>query len=395
MKQYDLWLMDRTSLLKYASLIYKAENKAVSVNVETEDSDILGYTVDSNGDAHINIKGMLSPEGPSGLDKEIGIEGTSYTQLTEDILSAHANLEADRTIFLHVDSPGGTVTGIEDAAYIVTEVSKERKVVAINEGIIASGAIWLTAGCTEIKARRKTVAFGSVGVVISLLDMSKLFENIGIKLWNITNTESPKKRSDVTTEEGRGVIVAELDGIYDMFLSTIFENRSALKQQAVKDLQGSIIWADAALKVGFCDSIMGYEPIKQISSNDIIEGKGEIMNVKELQEKHPELFSQVKQMGADEEKAAVSQRLESVRAYMEVSTYSDRVKLACAGVVAGTRDIEGLKDLIALEDQLHELKASESDEKQEDVENIEPEKLAVEKTQRELDAMNDRLREIL
>jgi len=351
-----------------------------------DEKSILSLGSDS---AVIDIEGPLSLEGPDEWDRYLGHGGASYLEIERAVLDAHRSLPERAEIRLNVNTPGGTLEGLERTAEAIRQVAQYRPVNCTNTGMMTSAGAWLTSGCTSIEAKDRTCLFGSIGAALTITSMSGILERMGIKITSITNRASPDKRPDVDSEEGRGVYIKELDTAYDMFLGTLDSNRKGrLDKNKLEALRGAVVFSEEALSVGLADSIV--TPAFGITNQ-----KGDNMKLSELFEKHPELASEVEQLvldakaeGKKEELALIKERSDSVQKYLESDAYPTRVKMACAGVIEGTRTLAGVQDLVAMVDEQKEKTKVKDDESQAEVPAVAPAKLTGEKDQMELDAEN-------
>lgn len=215
------------------------------------------YSFDGT-DAHINISGPLSPAGPDLYDVFYGFGGCSYNAIVE--AAALAAEEVDPTtgkVKFHMNTPGGTVNGVDSTFQAIKNLSATHTTVAVNHGMIASAGVWLAAGCSRIEASTPVAFTGSIGVVISTYDMTEMFERMGIKKVVITNHEATEKRADISTNEGQKIIREELDAIYGVFKSRVIEGRKNMTAEIIDGLKGSVKVAAEALQIGLIDSIEG------------------------------------------------------------------------------------------------------------------------------------------
>jgi len=132
------------------------------------------------GFAFIHIYGALLNDA-SPLD--LGMGNTDYQEIIEDIEEAESN-DAIHTVIFCVDSPGGMVSGMLEAANAINSMSK--KSVGYIEGYATSAAYALVSQCGEVVASASSTS-GNIGTVLSWSDMSKYFEMIGITEHVITN----------------------------------------------------------------------------------------------------------------------------------------------------------------------------------------------------------------
>lgn len=138
-------------------------------------------SVIGRGDAKtsvIPIRGVLTKDGPAWY-------GSNYDTITSALESAGNDPEVKRVV-LAVDSPGGEVTGLPETATVLAQVAKIKPVSAIVEGQSASAAYWLTSQASEI-ALTPSGEVGSVGVRMMHVDMSKMLDEQGIKITELSS----------------------------------------------------------------------------------------------------------------------------------------------------------------------------------------------------------------
>lgn len=106
--------------------------------------------------------------------------GTSSVQLRRDIRAA-ANDPNVGAILIAIDSPGGTVAGTADLAADVKAARRKKPVWAYVEDLGASAAYWLASQADAIYANSPTALVGSVGMVMTVHDVSAAAEREGVK----------------------------------------------------------------------------------------------------------------------------------------------------------------------------------------------------------------------
>jgi capsid assembly protease len=109
-------------------------------------------------------------------DKMFGM--SDYGDIEESMLAADADPNVSH-ILMHVDSPGGTVTGLPELAGKIREI--ETPVTAYTEGTAASAAYWLASQADHVLVS-ETAEVGSIGVYVALLDQSAFLEKMGLKV---------------------------------------------------------------------------------------------------------------------------------------------------------------------------------------------------------------------
>jgi ClpP class serine protease len=134
--------------------------------------DVGGMLVEQVGKvAVLPMFGTISQR-PSLMTKYSG--GTS----AEQFAGAHAALLDDgsvRSIVWEVDSPGGSVAGVPEAAARLVGMRGQKKTVAVSNALMASAAYWLGSAADEIVAAPSSLT-GSIGVVAVHEDYSRANE---------------------------------------------------------------------------------------------------------------------------------------------------------------------------------------------------------------------------
>lgn len=231
--------------------------------------------------AVVDIKGVLTKT-PDWMARWLYGANTTYS----DIIAAVRDAEADprvESIVFNVESPGGAVTGLFDAMAVIAGATKPTH--ARVEDLAASAAFGLASQADTITANNAAAAVGSVGVVYSTY--------VSEGEINITSTEAPNKRPNLTTEEGRAVVRAELDAIHDQFAGRIAEGRGLSLNVVNKNFgRGGMKLAEAALGSKMIDGIDAVNtetearaeaPTEEVTS----------MTLEQFKAEHPDLFEQV------------------------------------------------------------------------------------------------------
>lgn len=185
--------------------------------------------------------------------------GTSSELIRRAILAAAGDKDVE-TIFLDVDSPGGSVDGIPGIVDAVALAVKSKPVIAQVNGMAASAALHAISGSTKIFAHRMDM-IGSIGTRMFFIDSSGFFEQNGLKAIPIDTGEfkSAGAEGTVLTENQ----IAHFQHIVDTFQAD-FEGAlrkgrglTAAKVTAISD--GRTFLAAEALELGLIDGIQTAE----------------------------------------------------------------------------------------------------------------------------------------
>ena len=275
------------------------------------------------GNAEILVEGVLT-ESPDFFAMFFGGGNTIYS----DIISAIALVEQDENIN-NVDflfkTPGGSVEGMFDAIDAIRAMTKPTTGIIKNA---ASAGFGLASQVDNLIAKNKSSMMGSIGILASV----ELDDNV----IDITSSNAPNKRPDVTTAKGKAVIRAQIDPLEDLFINAIAEGRNVTAKKVIADFgKGSTLIAVDALKRGMIDSI-AESPIKNTVSkprNNIGNTTSQetiIMNASELKAQHPDVYATViaegKQLGVVSERDRVVAHLTMGDSSGDMKTAIDAVK---------------------------------------------------------------------
>ena len=253
-----IWACEPYALDTYfeAFLLQESISIPEGFSLEKEES-ILSV---SGSRAEISIIGMLTPFGPSWIQKFLGVQGTAYKDIIAAVVAANADSNVTE-IVLNVDSPGGTIKGLDEVWSAIKNTDK--KVMAVNRGLMASAAYYLSSAADTIIASDPSVRTGSIGVLVSGWDTKVAQEKSGRVYRTITSSNAPKKALDLSTEEGRTEIRAEIDALERLFYKRISEGRGITTDEIKqKYRQGAVLIArdpDSsqvdALSAGMIDAV--------------------------------------------------------------------------------------------------------------------------------------------
>ncbi len=274
-----------------------------------------------DGTARILVRGVLTAEPDFFLD----IFGGGNT-IYGDIIAALAAADADPEIqdgVLEFDTPGGEVAGFLPAAEAIAAFSKP--ITAEVTNMAASAGFGLASQADRIIVQDAMTMVGSVGVATTVF--------VSEHEVDITNTESPDKRPDVTTEAGIATIKAQLDAIHAEFAQVIASGRGTTVAAVNRDFgRGALVIAGEALRLGMIDGIAS------ISERGAPDGgasvptankEGDPMTLQELMAQHPGLYAEAVALG-------VAQERDRVTAHVNHAAAVGRPELASKYITDGT-----------------------------------------------------------
>jgi ClpP class serine protease len=214
------------------------------------------YAVDDEGRAHIAIMGELTPQAETDACGAYTAQAlTEYGYIEAASRAASADKKVSSVVF-DVNSPGGYVDGVDQAAQAMAAITKPTE--ARVHGMAASAAYWLASQTDRIVAMSPAVQIGSIGVAAEEYDDDEYLAKKGIAHRVYTSTDAPDKHPDMKTDEGKAKLVSRLDALHRVFVSRVAEGRNVSPDKVNKDFgRGGVLIASAAKAAGMIDHIEG------------------------------------------------------------------------------------------------------------------------------------------
>lgn len=177
---------------------------------------------------------------------------TSIETLATDLRAALDNPRVSR-IVLAIDSPGGQTNGVQEFADMV-HAAKKPITAYVNE-LGASAAYMIAAAADEI-VLAPMAAVGSIGVVATVRT-DKAKDTI-----EIVSSQSPSKRLDVATDEGRAQIQSHVDALAAVFVERVAQYRGVDVDTVLSDFgRGGVLIGQAAVDAGMADRLGSLESV--------------------------------------------------------------------------------------------------------------------------------------
>lgn len=152
-------------------------------------------------------------------------------------------------IALVIDSPGGEATAINELADAIYAARARKPIGAYIEGYGASAAYWIASAAESVTVDDNAIV-GSIGTVMGVLDPSKMQR----RTIEIVSTQSPKKRVDPTTPEGRAELQRMVDDMTEVFISKVARNRQLSREQILA-VEGGLLIGQHAIDAGLADRL--------------------------------------------------------------------------------------------------------------------------------------------
>lgn len=203
--------------------------------------------------AVIPVHGPIFPRG--GLLADF-FGGTSAESLALSARQA-AGDAAVSAVVLDVNSPGGSVGGITEAAEAIRELAARKPVVGIANHIAASAAYWLVSQSSRLMVT-PSGEVGSIGVFAAHQDISAALEQMGVKI-NLIAAGKYKTEGnpyEPLGDEARAAIQSRVDQYYDLFVKDVARGRGVRASDVRAGFgEGRMVGAKDATVAGMADSI--------------------------------------------------------------------------------------------------------------------------------------------
>lgn len=293
-----IYAMEPQALAKRIALLSKIDTAKAE---PAPDTSVAGYEV-VDGVAIIPVRGALA-DSRSWLDELLGGGPVlTYSEMAAALLDAADDPDV-REILLDVDSPGGEVAGLSRTVEAVQLARIAKPVTARVGGMAASAAYWIASQAERIVAEGELAQVGSIGVAAAVWLPDGVVQ--------IASTAAPRKRPDVSTDEGRAMIRDELDAIHVVFARQVAEGRGTTVEAVNANYgQGGLLLAAEAARRGMIDGLEKRNTgVAGSAEESAIENRkgGDDMTLEQIKAENPEIAQGLRDEGIQAERKRVAQ----------------------------------------------------------------------------------------
>ncbi len=181
-------------------------------------------------------------------------------QATLNLLDEIANSEKVAAVIIRIDSPGGTTAGSEAIYEKIRVIAKDKPVVAVMDTVAASGG-YITAIAAEYIVARGNTITGSIGVIFSFPEISKLLDTLGIKMEEIKSGELKAEPSPYkpVTDRARQVSNEMVQESFGWFTGLVAERRNLSIERVRVLADGRVYTGRQAVTAKLIDAVGGEE----------------------------------------------------------------------------------------------------------------------------------------
>lgn len=182
--------------------------------------------------------------------------GASIEKISRDLRAAIADPDVE-TIVLQVDSPGGSVYGVQELSDEIYNARASKRVIAIADDLAASAAYWVGSAASEFIVT-PSGEVGSIGVVAMHVDYSAALEEEGIKVTFIHAGENKVEGNayEPLEADARAFMQKRVDDYYGAFVKAVARNRGVSVSEVEKNFgQGRVYGSADAKRLGMVDRV--------------------------------------------------------------------------------------------------------------------------------------------
>lgn len=180
--------------------------------------------------------------------------GTAYDVIAAAVgmLSADAGVTQ---IVLDIDSNGGRVQGCFECSRAIASARASKPITAyVNDAGFSAGYALACAASRIVIT--DTAGVGSIGVIGTHVDFSRMLESAGVKYTLITSGE---KKADLSptaplSDRARAELQDEINRLGELFFALVAEHRG-LDADAIRALQAGTYYGPAAVSAGLADEV--------------------------------------------------------------------------------------------------------------------------------------------
>lgn len=154
---------------------------------------------------------------------------TSVSEFVATLRSIAADPKVGR-IILDVDSPGGSVDGITEAAAAVRQVARSKPVVAVANTLMASAAYWIGSQAGQVIASPSAMV-GSIGVYGTWIGESRALDRLGfdVEIFSAGRFKAEGHPARPLTDPARQHLQESVDDSYFDFIGDVATGRSTTR----------------------------------------------------------------------------------------------------------------------------------------------------------------------
>lgn len=194
--------------------------------------------------------------GPGGSIARVNIEGLIRGSRPRVEALDRLSRSSAKAVIVHINSPGGTVSGSEELYDSLTRLRAKKPMVVVVDGLAASGGYIAAMASDRILAQQSAIV-GSIGIIFQYPNVTELLKTIGVQVESIKS--SPLKAApsgyEPTSPEVRAAVEAVVKDSYDWFRGLVRDRRQLDPATLQRVSDGRVFTGRQALEFNLIDAL--------------------------------------------------------------------------------------------------------------------------------------------
>lgn len=253
-KKFDAARAEALSLDGRRRAIFVERTEDGSSRINTD-----GFYVLKEGVYVVPIKGAVLTH--AEIRDELYYDAVSPERTAQVIESLAQNPDV-KLVILDVDSPGGTVSGTPELSRAISELAKQKQVLAYTDGLMCSAAYYAVCGAHSIIASQSAVV-GSIGVILGWLDATGFYQKFGasFEVFTAGKFKGIGFPGRELTPEIRELLQRDIDEIHEEFKAAVRAARPGVSDEA---MQGQTFRTARAIKENLADEMATWNELLKV-----------------------------------------------------------------------------------------------------------------------------------
>jgi signal peptide peptidase SppA len=220
----------------------------MGLSTGSQDNEVI---LTENGTAIVPMRGTIAPK----MNLMSAWSGGISAEMATRTFRALASDERVKQVILDIDSPGGSVLGLEDARKALIELRDKKHVRAVANGLMASAAYYIGSAAQDIYVNSSTM-IGSIGTIATFTSESRRLEDEGL---DVTIVRSGKLKAvphpaEPLSDKGLELMRDDVEKFVNEFYQAISENLGISMSKAKKLANdGAIEYGNDAVDAGLAN----------------------------------------------------------------------------------------------------------------------------------------------
>ncbi|ARK96160.1 S49 family peptidase [Burkholderia pseudomallei] len=218
--------------------------------------------------AVLPMYGVVTQRG--NMADDISGPGSMSTQMFAQALRSALADDSVDAVLIDIDSPGGSVYGVQELADEIYQARGQKPVVTIANSLAASAAYWLGSAASEFYVTPGGEV-GSIGVWSAHEDWSKALADAGVTTTLISAGKYKTEGNPYgpLSADAQSFMQSRVDDYYGAFTKAVARNRGVPVATVREGMgQGRVLGAQAAKEAGMVDDIAAFDDvIRRMSKN--------------------------------------------------------------------------------------------------------------------------------